>query len=421
MNGKVRIGVIGGGSVFTPELIQLFVENSEAIGDIEIRLMDIDRKRLEIIGGLGRRIVERSKKPVEVKYVATYEEAIEGADFVLLQFRQGGVDARIEDEKLGLKYRLPFTETVSVCGFATYLRTYPVVEQLAAIIQRLAPDAWVMNFTNPAGMLTETFARLGCKKVVGVCNVSIMVQDALAEKLGVSPEELFMNWRGLNHLTFTDAVYYKGKNVLPEIIEKLEDYPHNIPFPVDLIKALGFIPNNYLQYYYLKDHIVEKLQSQDKVRSQVVKEIEGVLLDLFSKADEVPDELKKRGGYGYSRVVVNLIRGIIQDDRSIRYAIVENGSTLPELPADAFVEVPVVVKADGIRPMKADPLPTVARGLVVTMKEYERLTIEAAQKRDRGLLLKALIIHPLIPSFDVAKALLQDVLEVNSPYLPEFV
>lgn len=421
MNGKVRIGVIGGGSVFTPELIQLFVENSEAIGDIEIRLMDIDRKRLEIIGGLGRRIVERSKKPVEVKYVATYEEAIEGADFVLLQFRQGGVDARIEDEKLGLKYRLPFTETVSVCGFATYLRTYPVVEQLAAIIQRLAPDAWVMNFTNPAGMLTETFARLGCKKVVGVCNVSIMVQDALAEKLGVSPEELFMNWRGLNHLTFTDAVYYKGKNVLPEIIEKLEDYPHNIPFPVDLIKALGFIPNNYLQYYYLKDHIVEKLQSQDKVRSQVVKEIEGVLLDLFSKADEVPDELKKRGGYGYSRVVVNLIRGIIQDDRSIRYAIVENGSTLPELPADAFVEVPVVVKADGIRPMKADPLPAVARGLVVTMKEYERLTIEAAQKRDRGLLLKALIIHPLIPSFDVAKALLQDVLEVNSPYLPEFV
>jgi 6-phospho-beta-glucosidase len=195
---------------------------------------------------------------MNICFVDTYEEAIQEADFVLIQFRQGGIDARIEDEKLGLKYQLPFTETISVCGFATFLRTYPVIEKLAGLIQKLAPHAWVMNFTNPAGQIAETFSRLGCQKVVGVCNSALSVQDYLAKKLGAAADEIFMNWRGLNHLTFTDAVYYKGKNYFPEMLDKLEDYSQHLPFPVDLIRVLGFLPNGYLQYYYLKDHIIQK-------------------------------------------------------------------------------------------------------------------------------------------------------------------
>ena len=421
MTRTVRIGVIGGGSVFTPELIEQLAVYGADIGAMEIRLMDVDARRLEIVSGLCRRIAAATDATLRIENVAGYDEAIAGADFVLVQLRAGGVAARIKDEKLGLKYRLPFTETISVCGFATYLRTYPVAEIIAETVQRLAPNAWLMNFTNPAGVLAETFARLGCPKVVGVCNASLGLLDALAGRLGAAPDEIFMTWRGLNHLTFTDAIYYKGRDILPEILDAWGDDEQESEFPVDLIRTLGAIPNGYLQYYYLRDQITEKLQARKQVRSEVVQEIEHVLLDTFARVSAVPEELKKRGGYGYSRLVALLIRGILTDDRSIRYAIVRNGTTLPELPHDAFVEVPVQVKADGIRALQAEPLPAFARGLVVTMKQYERVLIEAAIARDHRLLMQSLIIHPLMPSYEGAKALLADVLAITREYAPGFL
>ncbi len=421
MTKTVRIGVIGGGSVFTPELIDQLATHADAIGAMEIRLMDVDAHRLSIVSGLCRRIAERFDASLLIEDVTTYDDAIAGADFVLVQLRQGGIEARIKDEKLGLKYRLPFTETISVCGFATYLRTYPVAETIAEAVQRLAPNAWLMNFTNPAGQLAETFARLGCTKVVGVCNASLGLLDFLADRLGASSDDIFMTWRGLNHLTFTDAIYYQGRNILPDLLETWGDDEEESPFPGDLVRTLGVIPNGYLQYYYLRDQIVDKLQSQEKVRSEVVQDVEHVLLETFARVSTVPEELTQRGGYGYSRLVALLIRGILGDDRSIRYAIVKNGSTLPELPSDAFIEVPVVVKSDGIRALQVEPLPAFARGLVVTMKQYERVLIEAAIARDQRLLRQALLIHPLMPSYDRAQALLTDILTITREYAPGYL
>lgn len=416
----VRIAVIGGGSVFTPELVEALAQNADAIGSMELRMVDVDERRLDIVGGLSRRIVRKFEAPIEIRDVPSYEEAISGADFVLVQFRQGGQDMRIRDEKLGLKYHLPFTETISVCGVATFLRTYPVVEQLAEMVQRLAPNAWLMNFTNPAGQLAETFSGLGCTKVVGVCNSAIGVLDFLADAVGADPSEIFMNWRGLNHLTFTDKVYYRGQDILPTVLERLQDFDEVSPFPAELVRTLGVLPNGYLQYYYLRDTIAAKLQAQPKVRSEIVKDLEGTLLSLFGECSDVPDELTKRGGYGYSRLVVRLIRGIVTNDGSIQYANVPNGSTLPELPSDAFVEAPVVVKTERIRPMGVDPLPPFAVGLVITMKQYDRLLIEAARQRSHRLLLQALLTHPLIPSYTTATGLAQDILEENREYMPAF-
>lgn len=416
----MRLAVIGGGSVFTPELVEALARDAEAVGPMELRMVDVDEHRLEVVGGLSRRIVERFEAPIEIRDVASYEKAIDGADFVLVQFRQGGQDARIRDEKLGLKYHLPFTETISVCGVATYLRTYPVIERLAEMAQALAPNAWVMNFTNPAGQISETFSRLGCRKVVGVCNSSIGVRDFFAQFAGAEPSKIFMNWRGLNHLTFTDKVFYCGENILPQALESLNDFESVSPFPADLIRTLGVLPNGYLQYYYLSDTIASKLQQQPKVRSEVVKELEGTLLSRFTECSSVPDELTKRGGYGYSRLVAELIRGIVLDAGSIHYANVLNGSILPELPSDAFVEVPVLVKAEGITPIAVDPLPPFAVGLAVTMKQYERLLIEAARTRSYRLLMQSLLTHPLIPSYNVARPLAEDILEENREYMPAF-
>lgn len=423
MSRKICLGIIGGGSVFTPELIKCLAKNSATIGEMVIRLMDINPERLDIVGGLSRRIVHRMGRDdaIRIDFVETYEETIQGADFVLIQLRQGGVDARIEDEKLGLKYRLPFTETISVCGVATFLRTYPVIERLAELVQRLAPDAWVMNFTNPSGQITETLSRLGCRKVVGVCNGAIGLQDFLAQKLGVRPDDVLMNWRGLNHLTFTDAVYVNGQNRLTDVIDNLEDYEHHsLPFPRDLIRALGFLPNGYLQYYYLRDQLVKKLQAQEKTRSMVVKDVEKTLLDTFSRVDDIPEALTLRGGYGYSRIVANLIKGVVTDDHSLHYVVVKNGTILKDLPEDAFVEAPALVKAEAIRPLQGDPLPEITRGLVVTMKRYERMAIDAAQRHDRTLLLHALMIHPLIFSYNIAAPLLEDVLATNADFLPDW-
>lgn len=421
MDSILKIGVIGGGSIFTPELVELFAQYSDVLGKVEIKLMDCNKQRLEIVGGLCERIVNNLNKPVSVCYADTYEEAVKGADFVLIQFRVGGEDARINDEKLGKKYKIPFVETVSVCGFAAFLRTYYEMEKIAKTVREHAPDAWVMNFANPAGVLTEALYKLGCKKIVGVCNSSTFLIDYLSEKIGASRGELFLNWRGLNHLTFTDIVQYKGINIFHELFDKMEDYSSSSnPFPAALIKNLGYFPNQYLQYYYLKEDMVEKLQAQDKVRSEIVKEVNAEILELYGKIDYVPENLRKRGGYGYSRSVVNLIRGMVTNDHSIHYAVVKNGSILPELPFDAFVEVPVLALANDIRAIQVEPLPEAARSLVITMKQYDTMIIEAAQKRSKKLLLNALMVHPLISSFCLAEPLLNDVLEENKEFIPEF-
>lgn len=420
-NMLLKIGIIGGGSIFTPELIDLFARYSDALGEIEIRLMDIDEQRLKIVGGLCERIIRKSGKPILIKYVDDYKQAIQGADFILVQFRVGGEDARIEDDKLGMKYKIPFVETVSVCGFSAYLRTYYELEKIALLINEFAPDAWIMNFTNPAGMLAQTLYQLGCKKTVGVCNSSIFFRDYFAGVLNCSPDDVLMNWRGLNHLTVIDSIKFDGEEVFLKLVEMLESKASTIsPFPVSLVKALGYIPNYYLQYNYLKEKVVEQLQSRPRTRAEEVKEVNARILESYKTIDHVPDELKQRGGYGYSRAVANLVKGVVTGDCKVHYAVIKNGSVLPELPFDSFVEVPVITQKNEIKAIQVDPLPETIRALLITMNQYERMLVTAARERSLKGLLNALLVHPLIGSYTLAEPLLQDVIKVNRNFLPQF-
>ncbi len=413
----VKISVIGGGSVFTPELITMLGQNAGQTGPLTVSLMDISEERLDIVGEMCKRIINKNELPIQMESTMDPVEAVRDSAFVCNQLRAGGVLARIEDEKLGHKYHLPYTETISVCGFATYLRSFPMVAEYAHIIAQNAPDAWILNFTNPAGMLAETFYRLGHKKVLGVCNVSVRLTDILAEHLHVPPSSIYMNWRGINHMTFVDRVIVNGENRIAEVLSAYRQAETGLPFPDEFIRALGVIPNPYLQYYFLKNRVMDHLQTQEKNRSEIVLELEKQLLDEFKTASAIPEALKRRGGYGYSSVVANLIKDLITDGGGIHYAIFKNENTLTELPAEGFIEAPVLVHKNRVQAVQIEPLPAVVKPLVITMKLYETALIDACFKRDVNQMLECLLMHPLIQDFDLSRALLEDVLEVNSPYL----
>ena len=413
---KSIIGVVGAGSTFTPELVSLLIDRCECFGSIDLRFMDTDRERQDIVTSLCRKVLAKSNADITITICDDLTSTLRGADFVLLQLRVGGIDMRIEDEHLGLKYHLPFTETVSVCGISTFLRSYYEFERIAEVIKQEAPNAWVLNFSNPSGQNTEALYKLGIHKVIGVCNGCISELGILSRVSGYPADKLFMTWRGLNHMTFIDAVYYEGENILPQILEKLDD--DVFPIPADLIRQLGFIPNNYLQYYYTRSRLADRLQTK-KCRSEVVKEIDKELIESYKTAEEIPAELSKRGGYGYSRIVVEIMASIAADLKNIHYAVIRNGNTLPELPEDAFVEVPVIAKKEGLFPISCGPMPKVARSVAIALKDYDQIAIEGAMKRDKQLLLNAMIVHPLIADYDIAIPLLEDILEINKDYIPE--
>lgn len=421
MRKKIRFGIIGGGSIFTPELIDLISDEMEIFHDVEITFMDICKSRMDITCGLSERILSKKGVSIPVRYTDRYEEAIENADFILLQFRVGGEDARIDDELIGKCFRIPFVETVSVCGIATFLRTYFELEKIAMIIKEKAPDAWVLNFANPAGLVAEALSKLGIRNVIGVCNASTRLFQFLKKKLGYdNDDDCFMTWRGLNHLTVVDSIVLQGKEVLPELIDSLEDFESDrVPFEKELIKQIGFLPNQYFQYYFRRQAMVDKLQAQEKVRSELVKEINHDLLNEYRNIDSVPEKLKQRGGSGYSKTVVSAIRSLITGDNKIHYLVTENKGAIPQLPYSAYVECPCVVGNNLVLPVACGNLPAAAEPLIVSMKQFEELLIEAAMDRNRKLLYQSMMVHPLIGDHSLACNLIDSIMNHNSGYLPK--
>jgi 6-phospho-beta-glucosidase len=420
----IKVAVVGGGSTYTPELVEGFLAHADRLPVDELVLHDIDASRLEVVGGLAKRILARREWPGRLLLTSDRERAIDGASFVIVQLRVGGQAARLQDETLPLEFGCIGQETTGPGGFAKALRTVPVVLDIAEqTARRAAKDAWVVDFTNPVGIVTQALLDEG-HRAIGLCNVAIGFQRRFAARLGVEPREVALDHVGLNHLTWIRAVRVGGVDRLPELIEfAADEIGADIESPASLIRLLGAIPSYYLRYFYFTDVVLsQQLSGSKRSRAEEVMAIERTLLEMYRDPDlaEKPKLLEKRGGAYYSEAAAQLIASLHAGTGDEQVVDIRNDGALPDLPADAVVEIPARIESDGAHASRLNPLAPELLGLVQQVKAYERLTVHAAIHGDRSSALKALLANPLVGRYNVATALLDALLEANRQHLPRF-
>jgi len=418
----VKVVVVGAGSTYTPELVEGFVRRADRFPIDELALLDVDPERLEIVGGLAGRMLERAGYGGRLVLSGDRDEAVDGAAFVIVQLRVGGQAARLLDETIPPRFGCVGQETTGPGGFAKALRTVPVVLELADLVtRRAAPGAWVLDFTNPTGLVTQALLDEG-HRAIGLCNVAINFQRRLAARLGVEPERVQLEHVGLNHLSWERAVLVDGVDRLPGLLEAdLAAIADEADMPAELIAMLGAIPSYYLRYYYLTGEVLEH-QREGKTRAEEVMEIEAALLQMYKDPNlaSKPKLLERRGGAYYSEAAAQLVASLAAGTGDVQVVNVRNDGAIPGLPADDVVEVSARVEGDGAHPLPVGPLGPEMLGLIQHAKAYERLTIAAATSGDRALALKALLSNPLVPDYPTASGLLEAILSANRDHLPRF-
>jgi 6-phospho-beta-glucosidase len=418
----IKIAVIGGGSTYTPELVEGIGLRRHVLPVDELVLHDIDESRLEIVGGLARRILGKLGFTGRLVTTTGRQAAVEGASFVLVQLRVGGMAARLRDETIPPRFGCIGQETTGPGGFAKALRTVPVVLSIADDMRRLgAPGAWLLDFTNPAGLVTQALLDHG-HRAIGLCNVPIGFQRDFARRLGVEPERVRLEHVGLNHLSWERRVLADGVDRLPELIEKhADELAHEVETAPELLRLLGAVPSYYLRYYYAASDVLEE-QQQAPPRAEEVMAIERGLLELYRdpSLDVKPKLLEERGGAFYSEASAMLIESLHGDRGDVQVLNTLNIGAIPNLADDAVVEVACRIDREGAHPLAVNPLAPEMLGLVEQAKAYERLTVRAAVTGDRGVALKALMANPLVREYSVAKQLLEALLEANREFLPAF-
>jgi 6-phospho-beta-glucosidase len=418
----VKIAVVGGGSTYTPELIEGFEARRDRLPIDEIVLLDVDLDRLTIVGGLAQRMLDRLDWTGRLTCTDDRDAAIEGADFVLIQLRVGGQAARLIDETLPPMFGVIGQETTGAGGFAKALRTVPLVLDIAeTVVGRAARDAWIVDFTNPVGIVSQALVDAG-HRAIGLCNVAINLQRGLAERFGVAPDRVRLEHVGLNHLSWERAVFVDDVDRLPELIASEPDsLGAEVGLPGNLVRALGSIPSYYLRYYYQTRAVVED-QRAGRTRAQEVIDIERELLELYKDQGlaEKPAMLASRGGAYYSEAAAQLIASLHDGAGDIQVVDTRNDGALPDLADSDVVEIPARIDRDGAHPLALAPLAPDLRGLVQAVKGYEHLAIEAAVSGDREVALRALLANPLVADIDVAEPLLDALLKANEAYLPRF-
>jgi 6-phospho-beta-glucosidase len=418
----VKIAVVGGASTYTPELVEGFVVRSDRLPVDELVLLDPDAERLAIVGGLASRILARRGWAGRLVPTGDRAAALDGADFVILQLRVGGQAARFLDETIPPRFGCIGQETTGPGGFLKALRTIPVVLDIAEeAARRAAPGAWLVDFTNPVGIVTRALLEDG-HRALGLCNVAIGFQRRFAAHFGVAPERIELEHVGLNHLTWERAIRVDGVDRLPELLRDsgtlLGD---EVGLPMELLRALGALPSYYLRYYYASREVVQE-QRTASPRAEEVMEIERGLLELYRDPtlDEKPPLLEQRGGAFYSEAAAQLIASLHAGSGDIQVVDVRNGGALPDLPATAVVEIPARIDRDGAHPLPLAPLAPEMRGLVQHAQAYEELAVAAAISGDRRIAVRALLANPLVPDYATARDLLDALLEANREHLPRF-
>lgn len=425
----MKVAIVGGGSTYSPELVQGLAKRSHALRIDEVVLHDVKAERLAPVGAFCARMAAALGARCALHTTTSLDEALEGADIVVIQIRVGGQQGRHEDIRLGLDHGLIGQETTGVGGFAKALRTIPVVLEIADRIAERCPDAWILNFTNPSGMVSEALLRAGHHRTLGLCNVPIEMHMDIAKVLERPVEDVSLDWVGLNHLGWVRRVIVDGEDVLPSLLEAIEakvSGPANLPeldYPPGFIQALGALPSSYVRFFYAPEAMLAEIQGKSQTRAQEVMALEASLLERYEDPQQVtlPDELSQRGGAWYSRLAVDVIAALQGEASKVLIVNTTNGSALEALPPDASVEVPARLSRHGVEPLDCGEVDPALMGLMQAVKTYERLAIDAALTGSVTLALKALIAHPLVPNAQVATDVLSALVErgLLSPNVPQ--
>jgi 6-phospho-beta-glucosidase len=429
----LKVAVIGGGSTYTPELVNGFLSRTDEFPLDELWLMDIDEERLQVVGSFAQRMVAAKGAPFKVILSSDQRESVKDADYVTTQLRVGHMEARRRDEYLGLRHGLIGQETTGVGGMAKALRTIPVILGIARDMREVAkPGALLVNFTNPAGLVTQALSQYAPDvPAVGVCNVPITTKMHIIEDLEkstgrtIDPAHTELNTLGLNHLSWHRGFTIEGEDVWPQVIErfikelKAEAEPE---WDARTIEVLRMIPNYYLQYFYYTDKKLKSQEAWPPSRAEEVIEVEKDLLRQYADPDlhEPPADLMKRGGAYYSTVATQLLNAHYNDLGETHVVNIRNNGAVREWPADWVLEIPAVVRKSAITPVPTEPLPASCFGLISAVKAYELLTVEAAVHGDRQAAYQALLVHPLGPRADRVQEVLDDLLETHREHLPQF-
>jgi 6-phospho-beta-glucosidase len=418
----VKLAVVGGGSTYTPELVAGLARERERLELTEVVLHDIDAERREVVGGLATRMLNAAGYDAKLAITDDLERALDGASFVLIQLRVGGQQARLSDETIPLACGCIGQETTGAGGLAKALRTVPVVLEIASRVRQLAADdAWIVDFTNPVGIVTRSLLDAG-HRAVGLCNVAIGIQRSAAKLLGVEPDRVLVDQVGLNHLTWVRRLLLDGDDVLPDLLaERGDELAASVDLPRSLLERLGVIPSYYLRYFYFHD---EELASQlvGTPRAAEVAEIERELLELYRDPalTTKPKLLERRGGAFYSEAATQLVASLASDAGDAQVVDVRNNGTLAGLADDDAVEVPARITARGPEPLEQPPLAPEYLGLVQHVAAYERLAAAAAISGDRELVYRALLAHPLVGQVPPVEELTEQLLAADREHLPQF-
>ncbi len=422
---EINVAVIGSGSTYCPELVDGLIKASDTLKLKKLSLMDIDERKRTIVGGLCVRMLKNANLDCRVIMTDSLEEALTDADFIVTQIRVGKLPARHLDETIPLKYNLIGQETTGIGGFFKALRTIPAMAEICGRIEEICPQAWLINFTNPSGIISEFIQNYTKVKSMGLCNVPINMIDDIKAAVGKQADITYL---GLNHLSWITSVKVNGQEQLsklfdegfaPEVMANI----HDDGFDIDCLKAAGGIPSSYLQYYYNREEKLRHLKDSDESRAQVCMEIEEDLLKLYSdeKVVSKPALLDLRGGHKYSLAAVSLIDSIANDKRDIHVVNIKNQGTLPFMDNDDIVEISAVIGKDGAQPLQVEELDNRhITGLMRIVKSYEKLTVDAARTGNDSAALNALMLHPLIGDFCSAKACYEEMKQAHRIYLPQF-
>jgi len=424
----LKIAIIGAGSTYTPELIDGFIKRKNELPVTSFYLMDIDRRKLGIVGKFVKRMLDAND--IKCKFVMTEDlkTAVKDADFVLAQVRVGKLDARIKDEKIPLKYDLIGQETTGIGGFMKALRTIPVMMEIAEYIENYSPDAWLINFSNPSGIIAEALLNNTNVKTISLCNVPIIMKKEALQRVPEEAKSVCIDYVGLNHLSWITGIYCDGREVLQDQLLDKYDFVNmkNLPkmdIDKELIKSIRSIPSSYLQYYYYRERQLQHMKDEKKCRGEVCLEIEEELLKLYQQPElkEKPALLDKRGGHLYSDVAVSLVSAIYNNKNEEHIVNVKNNGALDFMANDDVVEINCIVNKNGVTPLPLKNLDNDhIKGMMRVIKAYEKHTVKAGIHGDYNEALNALLIHPLVGDFRKAKGALDELLEAHKEFLPQF-